>query len=159
LLFGESVFDAQRYFENSMRLLGSCESYAEIIGEGVQVEKDWHSWEVILWRITITFPSGEVLEVLEAHEKKTEKRTTKHYRKAKYHFMDPDHKCIFRVDSHKTSIPFDKPCHLHIGEHETVIEDGVSRLRGESLIGIGFPTIFSWVDQYLDGKLLIWQQP
>jgi hypothetical protein len=48
---------------------------------------------------------------------------------------------------------------LHIGEHETVIEDGDSRLRGESLIGIGFPTIFSWVDQYLDGKLLIWQQP
>lgn len=113
---------------------------------------------MIVWRVTITFPSGHVLEILESHEKKMK---IKHYRKAKYHFMDPDRKCIFRVDTHRTSIPFDEPCHLHVGDGETerVIEDDDPCLRGQSLIGIDFPTILAWVEQYMERKLLIWEQP
>jgi hypothetical protein len=157
LLFGERLFDAETYFDTALRALASCERKlnADIVSRGVAVQGSWHSWELIVWRVTITFTSGHVLEILESHEKKMR---IKHYRKAKYHFMDADRKCIFRVDTHKDSIPFDDPCHLHFGEHET-IEDGDPRLRGQSLIGIDFLTVFSWVHQYLEGKPLIWQQP
>jgi len=156
LLFGESLFDAEHYFETALQTLASCESYVEIDSRGVEIQgSSWHAWDVIVWRATVTFATGHVLEILESHEKKMK---IKHYRKVKYQFMDPDHKCIFRVDTHKTSIPFDESCHLHIGEDEAVIEEGDPRLQGVSLIGIDFLTISSWVHQHLDGKLLIWQQ-
>jgi len=150
------LFDAQSYFENALRALASCESYAEIVSSGVQVQEKWHSWELILWRVTITFASGEVFEIFESHEKRMK---IGHYRKVKYHFMNAGHECIFRVDTHSGAIPFDDPCHLHVGADETVIEEGDPRLHGQSLVGVNFLTILSWVNQHMDGRPFIWEQP
>jgi hypothetical protein len=135
--------------------VGSCDSYAEILGPGVHVEGSWHNWKVISWRLTIKFSSGQTLEVLEFHEKKMK---IKHYRKVKYHFMDRENKTIFRVDTHRSSISFDEPCHIHIGGSEEKLEENDPRLSGQTLIGIDFLTIFNWVHQNLDGKRFLWQQ-
>jgi hypothetical protein len=155
LYCGETLFDGQQYFDTALRALGSCDSYTEVEGPGVKVEGTWHSWKIISWRITIKFSSGEVLEVLEFHEKKMK---IKHYRKAKYHFMDGSSKTIFRIDTHKASIPFDEPCHIHIGENEDELEEDDPRLHGQSLVAIEFLTVFNWVHQHLEGKPFPWQQ-
>ncbi len=136
--------------------MATCQDYTELTGDPVKVQPHWLDWQLIVWRAGITFSSGHFLDVVEIHEKKVK---IVHYRKAKYHFMEQDGSCIFRVDTHQTSIPFNEPCHLHDGEQEVRVEHGDPRLKGQSLVGIDFLTIFGWVLQHLDGKPFIWQQP
>jgi hypothetical protein len=158
LLFGAELFDAEHYFTTVLNALATCESYTELTSAGVIVEPqaEWLWWDLITWRAKIVFASGHLLDVLEMHEKKMK---IKHYRKVKYHFTDADRKCIFRVDTHQSSIPFNSACHLHIGEQETRIGEGHSCLKGQSLVAIDFLTIFGWVHQHLEGKPFIWQIP
>src|SRR5207237_1289875 len=101
----------------------------------------------ITWRSTVTFVSGETLELLELHSKEN----GMHYRKIKYHFMDGARNCIFRVDTHGNAVPFDDPCHVDAGPREERIEDGDPRLGSQSMKGIGFFEIFGWIHRHLDG--------
>lgn len=158
------MFDAERYFETVGQVLATCQDYTELTGDPIKVDPGWSDWQLIVWRTGITFASGHFLDVVEIHTKKSfveihgNKKKIVHYRKAKYHFMEQDGSCIFRVDTHQTQIPFNEPCHLHDGEQEIRVEHGDPRLKGQSLIGIDFLTIFGWIHQHLDGKLFIWQQ-
>ena len=148
------MFDAEAYFDAVSKALSTCESYAEIKNPQLTVRRCWQDWEVIVWRAEIHFSSGEIADCLEAHERKM--RVRKHFRKLKYHFMSEQKECIFRLDTHRSSIPFDEPCHLHVGASEMEIQDGDPRLCGTSLVEINFLDAFKWIHAYLEGKPFPW---
>lgn len=120
----------------------------------MRVEGSWDIWQVITWRAKISCANGITLEAFEFHEK----INGNHCRKIKYHLMDVNQKCIFRVDTHGETIPLESACHVHVGCDEVRIDDGDERLGTVSLRGLGFPEIFGWVHASLDGKRLPWDQ-
>jgi hypothetical protein len=149
----DRLFDAKRYFEPAVQALETHRGYAEADGPGVKITGgDWNDWELIDWRATVKFSSGETLEILEIHSRVS----GVHLRKIKYHFMDANRNCIFRVDTHGNPILFDDPCHLDLGPAEERIDDGDPRLGGQSMKGIGFWEILDWIHRYLDRTPLPW---
>jgi hypothetical protein len=75
----------------------------------------------------------------------------------KYHFMAPDKKCIFRMDTHGRPFPLGTPCHLHLGESEEEVENGDERLGEIKLADVNFPLAFHLAHQHIDGRRLPWE--
>jgi hypothetical protein len=63
---------------------------------------------------------------------------------------------ILLVDGHGRLVPFDEPCHLHIGGE--VFTDDDARLRGTSLREFGFMQALDWTCRIIEGRPLPWQE-
>jgi hypothetical protein len=77
-------------------------------------------WEVITLNALIRWPSGEVLDVLDAFARG---RRNTLMRTFSYHFMHGTGDLIFRLDTHGDSIPYDGKCHIHVmsGKKEIIL--------------------------------------
>jgi hypothetical protein len=150
--FGGFLFDANQYFDLVQQTIATCDGYSNVTGRGVKIEPDGENWNRITWLNDIEFTSGHSLRILEFHKRDGKQ----HLRKVKYHLMDADRRCLLRVDNHEQAVPFDDPCHIHLGNQQ--FDEGDPRLRGISLCGIGFPEVFSWVHKILDGTPLPWEE-
>lgn len=81
-------------------------------------------------------------------------RTSRYFR---YRFMDRDRRCVFRFDTHGGPILDGEPCHVHIGESETAIEEGHALASGLALRKMDFLTAFHLAVLHLKGKPLPWE--
>jgi hypothetical protein len=150
------MFDAEEYFAQVEKRLRSCRgAKIDPYGPKVTPVESWEKWEAIVWRAHICWEGqGEVLEVVDAWSRRRKKRVMHDF---SYHFMCSDGSCIFRLDTHGHEIPYDGPCHIHIGPGEEAFEDGDVRLKGLTLAGLNFLDAFGWVHKYLKAKKLPWE--
>jgi hypothetical protein len=148
------MFDAEKYIAQVQNRLRSCRN-AQIqysLGPKVAPEGPWDKWEAIVWRLRIQWGgNGEILQVVDAWVRK--RGPVMH--DFSYHFMEADGTCIFRVDTHGQQIPYESPCHIHIGSQ--TFESGAPELHGLSLANVNFLNMFGWVHKYLKGKKMPWE--
>ena|SRR5271157_2530664 len=148
------MFNAEEYFALVEDRLRSTKD-AEVTSFGPIVTPNWDRWEVILWRGKIEWlKRDEVLQIVDGWSRKRRAQVMHDF---SYHFMRTDGECIFRIDSHGEEIPYEGPCHVHIGPHEDqIIEDGDPRLREYSLRAVDFEEVFKLVHKHLKGRKLPW---
>lgn len=142
---------AKEYFDRAMCAIQSCNECSRVEGLPATFEPNADFWEVIRWRLKITFYGGDSLAIMELHEKQGQS----HLRSVSYHLMNNQNECVFRIDNHGKLHPASAPLHIHIGQD--MIEDGDPRLNGLSLHRIGFMEVFGWTHQHLHGKQLPWK--
>ena len=150
------MFDPTPYFGTLQRTLASCHAWTLTEGPTLEVELNQHTrhWEIIVWRVEVTFPSGNKLVALESHEK----QKGKHYRKVVYCYMKEDGELIFRVDPHQHAVPIEEPPHLHIGPTQDYrLEDGAWELDGYSLRDFDFLKMWALVLNYETDGTVPWR--
>jgi hypothetical protein len=148
------MFDAEEYFAQVEKQLGSCRATVGV--DGPHYFPDQEKWEAIHFNVIIEFPSGEILEVGDYWQRRRRNVLLHTFH---YQFMQADQTRIFRLDSHGGEIPYDGKCHVHVGPEgakEMTFEDDDSRLRGYRLSEITFLNAFALVHHYLKGKKMPW---
>jgi len=150
------VFDPKKYFDLVDNVLASDHDRYTLIENDLYIapkdapRDDWDPWTFISWKATISFATGHRLYVSEAYH-----RTTAGVERCpNYHFMDDGEGCIFRIDSHGQTAPFDEACHIHIGND--VYENGDRRLKGFDLVAVDFPAVFRLAYGHTVGKKFPW---
>jgi hypothetical protein len=150
------LFDPEDYFKRIDNALRTCHN-AKIERNTLRVSPEvggWGKWETIYWRFVIKWDSGERLDISDFFQRR---RRREIFRTFRYHFMDGDSGCIFRLDTHGDPIAFDACCHVHIGPKEEVFEDDDARLRGYPLSGKDFLDAFNLVHRHLKRKSMPWE--
>ena len=148
------MFDAEEYFAQVARQLGSCRAKIGVDGPHYFPERE--KWEAIHFNVIIEFPSGEILEVGDYWQRRRRNVLLHTFH---YQFMQADQTRIFRLDTHGGEIPYDGKCHVHVGPEgpkEKTFEDDDSRLHGYRLSKITFLNAFALAHQYLKGKKMPW---
>jgi hypothetical protein len=147
------LFDVEQYFETIDDVIRTSSHISNLVQNELVVQGEWDSWRIITWKVELNFYSGHKLK---GHEYYLRESGGKVKKEINHHLMDDQGRFVFRFCTHGNTLSFEEPCHLHVFDDETRLEEGAAILRGYSLLSTNFLEVFRLIYCVIKGEKLPW---